>query len=640
MDKNIYPDVPLNIREQNNQPLDLDLVVEVMPGRVIPDDWYGSAFWLVPTPQGDNESDRDYGTPWFNAYAQLYRLDFAGQKVHLKSEQLRTPSVICDQQLQELSDIDSWRKKSFRFENKGGLSRLSSKLGVQNQCNTALQAFEDPKKKGFWRIFATVDSGIPYEFNSGSLKLTTPIGKRNEWTHTKIRVPLQYSSEKWIFPMVASGAHPAYDQKTGEVFFINCLFDIKILLIRQNQPQTQIHIWDGHGDFHTVEVLDEHTGKPVNIKQSSHQISITENYIVIIDTAFRIEYLRVVEDLFWGLGTKAKAHSVYNRIWLVPRKDIGQNETVYAKHIELPRECVHFYTDYEDSGGEKLVLHTILASGHDVSEWLQENDTKWSPNGRSERISHAYLGSPPGVYDKQGFGKYEINATTGQVEDLDNFVVFEKHWGIGLPTHTSTPGVSPDRVESLWVNYGGYIKDLTPTRLVKLYSAEGTENLEYRHVVPDDLPQYEETRSGILRWDTNSNYPGNDPDLSTRSEPIDYNHVDRGTAVYTPVFVPKKEQPKHSSGYIVAMVHTPTRSEFWVWDAYSLQDGPVAKMYHDDVKFAFPLHATWIPSISTENSEYRNEIREYFKADDSKYDLPQWLKDIFDGSIYPQFDQE
>ena len=99
-------DFPTNIRAQNTAPLDLDL--QVVEGTV-PDDLAGHAFWMVPTPQVG-------ATPWFNGCGQLYRLDFEGDRVHLKSAPFETPAVICDRKIQEKSRWLLWRRL-YRFRN-------------------------------------------------------------------------------------------------------------------------------------------------------------------------------------------------------------------------------------------------------------------------------------------------------------------------------------------------------------------------------------------------------------------------------------------------------------------------------------------------------------------------------------------
>ncbi|NER53164.1 MAG: carotenoid oxygenase family protein, partial [Symploca sp. SIO1A3] len=306
-------DFPNNLREQNTASLDLEM--KVIEGE-IPSDLEGHAFWLVPTPQ-------DGDIPWFNGYAQLYRLDFQSGQIHLKSEQFRTPSVICDQKINEQpwwTYLTNWRKLLFgglyKFRNLGGLARLSPRLGVQNQCNTGLQAFKDPDNDS-WRMFATIDSGRPFEFDLETLKPVTPIGERSEWVPLEINGIRGVGDIKipWIFPMHMSGAHTAYDEDTKEVFIINCIFEIPSFGVIE--PDAYIYVWDGKSRFNRTQIIDKRTNQPVVIKQSTHQIAITKNYVVIIDTAFRIEYLRMLDP-----DVKAKPQSAYNQVWLVPRAEL------------------------------------------------------------------------------------------------------------------------------------------------------------------------------------------------------------------------------------------------------------------------------------------------------------------------------
>ncbi len=600
-------DLPNDTRHQNTASLDLEL--NVREGE-IPEDCEGHAFWLVPTPQQG-------AVPWFNGYAQLYRLDFQNGGIHLKSEQFRTPSVICDLKINEQpwwSNLTNWHKllfgRLYKFRNLGGLARLSPRLGVQNQCNTALQAFKDPENNS-WRMFATVDSGRPFEFDLTTLKPVTPVGDRDQWEPLEINGIPELGDIKipWIFPMHMSGAHTAYDENTGEVFIINCLFEIPLSL-GAIKPDTYIHIWDGQGSFKTTQIIDEGTNKPVEIKQSTHQIAITKNYVVIIDTAFRIEFLRMLFP-----DVQAQAQSAYNQIWLVPRADLNGGQAI-AKHIQIPRECVHFYTDYEDGDGENLTLHTVLASGHDVSEWLQQWDKRWPT--WLEPVTSDFFGSPPGVYDEQGFGKYEINANTGELKS-EKHCLFDKFWGVALPTYQGIQGASLSQLQNIWVNYGGYISEITPRRLVELYA-----NHPFRKVPVDDLPQWKE--SGILRWSP--------VDMEVK----DSWAIERGSVVNTPIYVPKQGQTDELEGYIVAMVTTPSGSEFWIWQAGNLAHGPITKLHHEEVKFAFALHTAWVPSIAPRDASYKVDLRQDMDINNPHYFLPDWIKEIFENDIYPEFD--
>lgn len=591
-------DIPNNIRYQNTAPLDLDL--HTIEGTV-PGDMAGHAFWMVPTPQDGN-------TPWFNSCGQLYRLDFNGDRVHLKSAPFETPSIICDRKIQEQSRWQFWRRL-YRFRNRGGLVRMNLLLGVQNQCNTALQAFQDPENDS-WRMMATVDSGRPFEFDLTTLAPVTPVGENSEWIEIEIdRIPgVGEIKFPWVFPMHTSSAHTGYDDRTGEIFLINTVFDMP-LIDRLIEPHTCLHVWDGTGKFKTTRIIDERTNKEVVIKQSTHQIVVTRNYIVIIDTAFLIEYARMIFS-----GVRAQPQSAYNEVWFVPRSQLNGGKAI-AKHVQIPRECVHFFANYEDED-DWVTLHLVHASGHDVSEWLQRWDVRWPTP--FELVLVALHGAPPGAYDQQGFGKYVVNAQTGEIKDPDNFRLFEDFWEIALPTYNGIQGTSPAQFENIWVNFFGYTGEMTPRRLVELYA-----DYPFRKVPVEELPSWKP--AGILRWSP------------SEMEVKDSYAIPRGTAFLTPVYVPKQGQTSDLEGYVVAMLATPQGSQFWIWQAGNLAAGPVAKLRHPDVKFAFPLHSAWVPEIAPRTAAYKVDLRSDINADNYKH-LPNWIKDIFENDIYPAFD--
>ena len=596
------PDLPTNLRYQNAAPLDLDL--EAIPGTV-PTDMAGHAFWMVPTPQ-------EGALPWFNGCGQLYRLDLEGERVRLKSVPFETPSVICDRKIQEKSRWQFWRRL-YRFRNRGGLARMNLFLGAQNQCNTALQAFQDPENRS-WRMMATVDSGRPFEFDLTTLAPVTPVGANAEWKEVEIDGIRKLGDIRfpWIFPIHLSGAHTAYDERTGEIFLINGIFEVPISL-GAIEPDTYLHVWDGTGKFKTTQIIDDRTGKPVVIEQSTHQIVLTRNYIVIIDTAFRIEYARMIFP-----EARAVPQSAYNEVWFVPRSQLsteaGNECQAIAKHVRIPRECVHFLADYDDEG-DRVTLHLVHAFGHDVSEWNERWDARWPT--RFEWTPAPFYGSPPSAYDRQGIGKYVVNARTGEIEYAD-FRIFENFWELALPTYSGLQGTSPPRFESIWLNFIGHASEITPRRLVELYAHH-----PFRNIPTDELPRWKP--SGVLRWSP--------PDMEVK----DFWTAPRGTCITTPAYVPKRGQENELEGYLLAMVSTPERSEFWIWQAGDLAAGPVAKLHHPDLKFAFPLHSAWIPEIAPRTSSYKVDLRSDTKANNFSH-LPAWIREIFENDIYPAFD--
>ncbi len=155
--------------------------------------------------------------------------------------------------------------------------------------------------------------------------------------------------------------------------------------------------------------------------------------------------------------------------------------------------------------------------------------------------------------------------------------------------------------------------------MVELYA-----NHPFREVPVNDLPNWKQ--AGILRWSP--------VDMEVK----DSWAIERGYVVNTPIYVPKQGQTDELEGYIVAMVTTPSGSEFWIWQAGNLASGPITKLRHEQVKFAFALHAAWVPSIAPRDAKYKVDLRQDMDINKPEYGLPDWIKEIFENDIYPEFD--
>lgn len=94
-----------------------------------------------------------------------------------------------------------------------GLTRLSFKLGSRNSLNTALLPM--PFSENEERLLMTWDAGRPYEINTASLGLVSPVGWNREWYQM---TPL---ADVGPFQQMLSAAHPQFDTHTGEVFTVN-----------------------------------------------------------------------------------------------------------------------------------------------------------------------------------------------------------------------------------------------------------------------------------------------------------------------------------------------------------------------------------------------------------------------------------
>jgi hypothetical protein len=93
-------------------------------------------------------------------------------------------------------------------------------------------------------------------------------------------------------------------------------------------------------------------------------------------------------------------------------------------------------------------------------------------------------------------------------------------------------------------------------------------------------------------------------------------------------------------GYINEEGNWEFSSEFWVFDATDVSKGPVCKMKHEGVKFAFTLHTAWLEEAISEILPKPFTIREDYEEVISKIpkmEGEKFLEPFFEQNIYPHF---
>ncbi|WP_009630646.1 carotenoid oxygenase family protein [Synechocystis sp. PCC 7509] len=284
-------------------------------------------------------------TPLFNGDGMIYRLDFDRPfQVKLTTRIAKAPCYYADVATSQVAS-------DCKFDNRG-ITRMSGKLGVRNQLNTAFLPMNFGE--GGDRLLVTWDIGRPYEIDLQTLELVTPVGWNDEWRAINPVLADIPFLPPFPFKLIQSSAHPCFDVNTKEMFTVNSgrsltsfisqlrpliygfLAIIKVLRepskLRKvfTSPPSPTSLWtklgngfkkivqflhyllqifniftnfvyvirwDGKSRLQKWEVVHP-TGCPIKIRQSMHQIGITEDYIVLMDTAFKflIEELLPAED--------------------------------------------------------------------------------------------------------------------------------------------------------------------------------------------------------------------------------------------------------------------------------------------------------------------------------------------------------
>jgi carotenoid cleavage dioxygenase-like enzyme len=233
---------------------ELDIELEIIEGQ-LPKDMNGVAYINssvgtinsggipFPTTRPDNTYNRELGSPLLGGDSMIYKLDFNETqkefpKINLTSRLLKTPCYYADEATRYY--LEKENKKNPLFDRYGfrnlGLTRMSFTMGVRNELCTAVTPFQF-KNDISPRILANYDAGRPYEFDTETLKIKTPIGANSEWT-TSTPPFLVYP-----FGIVQSTAHPFFDPITQELISVNftksmktMASQIKLIELLKNRP--------------------------------------------------------------------------------------------------------------------------------------------------------------------------------------------------------------------------------------------------------------------------------------------------------------------------------------------------------------------------------------------------------------------
>ena len=512
-----FPAHPSLTATRREVDLDLNLISGTWPT-----DIGGHVFIVAALPWGD-------GTMVFNGDGMMYRLDLEEGRPRLKSRIAKSPCYWADQATRGNEDLG--------FRN-FGITRMSGALGIRNELNTGWLAFGD-------RLLVTYDGGRPWEVDVETLELVAPMGKLSEWRNS---IPFVAG------PLGAqlSTAHPYYDEHTGELFSVNYGGDYS----GQVEPFVDVVRWDGEGAVRRWTLLED--GKPVHIKQSIHQMAITQDYIVMVDCAFLVEDEQILDQSI------ARAHEPRTVMYIARRDDMkdGVTEIPVVRAILRPRDGAPT-ADYENPGG-KIVIHAAAHNtATDASEWVREDDVLYHSG---EPVRSQFVGLIPTVTDINHLGRHVVNAATGEVLDAKRHAQDEYTWGVAFFTHDGQ--TAPGAFEHIFFNSVGFTDETLTARVAELY-----RDYPHRQVALEDLVG---TRPGaVFHFDPRA------------MAIVDGYIFPQGRIGGSPQFVPRQGATHGADGYVVCSVvsddtswSTSSGDELWIFDAQQLARGPLARIGH------------------------------------------------------------
>ena len=532
---------------------DLDLSLQVLSG-TYPNDMAGYLFLVHP-------QTHHQGPPVVSGEGVLTRIAFEGTP-QLKRRLLKTPCYYADLAFQG-------QDASFDYAD---LTRISMTLGKRNLLNTGLVPMHD-------RLVVTSDAGRPWEVDPESLELVTPIGSFDEWD---MALPGWINNfMDWPFPLMMSTAHPVFDANTQEFFSVN--WGVQILNLG---GYVKLVRWNGSGVLEQFQLVNA-WGLPIAITQSVHQIAVTSDHIIVMDTAFVSE----MEDLLGENSTAMRAQSSDTILYIIDRNGLPNGGgNVFAQHVSFPRESAHFIADYDSSNGI-IRIHVGHQCANDPSEFVQPGDINAIDGSPVPTELHGMLVASS---DIGRVGQYEINASTGQVLS-QNWLPDARLWG-GPAIYTVHERGQQQYDTMWWLSFG-----ISPELRVQRVDSAYADYL-WREVPMSQMPT--------------EAHPGTIVRLNTATKQIEDSYAfPLGRWPSSPTFIPRVNGGANE-GYIVTTVMSDDTStadssgdEFWIFDAQNLEQGPLCRLGHSDLKMPLTLHSCFMDNAIPRTASYQVDLQ-------------------------------
>lgn len=649
-----------------------------------------SGFWMfvAPAESPDSTTDTLDGNPVFAGDGMIYRIDLNGEIPVLKTKLAKPPSFYADE---ATAPTDSkYHKLKFSTS---GLGRLSFKLGMREDLNTAFLPFQT-KKDAKPRLLITNDDGRPFELDSETMEAKTAVGYLKEWRHLMGDGLKLFGKTfgSFPFPLIMSTAHPVYDPELDEVLSVNygspftnslkasnvlvqevesltqafrilitklpkfllykiltfphTLLDWIRKILHQPNEDTYVNLvrWDGESSLRHHHLVTP-DGNPVRIRQTLHQMAVTEDYMIFLDAAFKFTPDQMFNTMhpFHTKGTflERMARELLTGpqlpesiLYIIKKQDLRDNPgsidpknpiPITARKVVIPPEALHFLADYENPNGE-ITLHLVHNSAACFAEWLREYDN--SAYAPQNAVPSDLLGMIAiGQMDICRLGKYKINGETGallhqqQVCATDNPNTF--NLGLYAFQHQDNNGGVAKKIEYMYWMGGGFYPELLTEFIYRMYK-------NYKHrTIP--LDEFEKITGGFK--------PSNLINVETSTmEIVDSYSFPETHVGLSPQFIPRKNgSVSQTDGYIgCTVVSDVDGCELWLFDAADLRE-PLCKLGAEQLNFGVTIHTTWVPEINAREATYNVDVKmdfdERVKATGSKD-----IANLFTDSVYPHFE--
>jgi len=416
-------------------------------------------------------------------------------------------------------------------------------------------------------------------------------------------------------------------------------------------------LWKGDGPLTNWTLSDQH-GSKLAIYECMHQMGLTKDYIILTDCSFKFSMdmlfdnpfpeSKVIERLIRRLATVRM--EPFTTTYIIKRRELkpgGGVATAYRLDKPIPFETIHYSCNYSNPDGV-VTLVGIHNAATCIAEWVRTFD-KRALDGKPVDPDYYSLFAV-GSMDISRLGKWKIDAENLKLLE-DKSSVYEdagkydeenlgpNTWAISLYGYRGILSAEEpvSEIKQLWYLTDGTVKNLLTEFIYNLYK-------DYKH---------RKISLDLIKKLTEKELPFGMTRLNVETmEPEDYFQFDRNVFPRGVHFVPKKTPTPDVlpdlDGYLVSPVqvgnstNTPTAysSEFWIFDAQNISKGPICKLTHPKIKFAFTLHTSWIPEINESDQEFTIPVKSDYDEILKNLELGldrKFLEEFFAKNVYPHF---
>jgi carotenoid cleavage dioxygenase-like enzyme len=393
------------------------------------------------------------------------------------------------------------------------------------------------------------------------------------------------------------------------------------------------------------------------IRQTVHQMGITEKYLVLVDTAFKLapeafvpgwltsQWLNVADELRNFLTYPQSSNTDF---YIIDRADLQPGvKSVRAKKVTVPREIAHYEVDYA-CPNDCIVVHAGNVCASDPAEYIRRYDE--SAYSDEQEFNNIFAGMSCSPMDVNLLGCYLIDGKKGKLlRDPERSYQYDANitWSIAIAAYRYDRPLQQQKIEDIFWNTWGSWADLLTEDIYDMY-----RNYEYRKISVDEIKNniaLEGMPPSLIRAHISRNGMTSLPQINLHPDRYSF---PEGYFGNSPTFIPRKNSQGSTNGYLACVVaysdnllsdrndNWSNNSELWIFDANNLQAGPLYRLSHPKLNLGLTIHSVWLENLTVPPVRNYDVVRDYQEIVDTivsqNPEVGEEIREMFVREVFPR----